>query len=355
MRLIMTTAQLNCNTDIDINKKICGLTILERTILACYYAGIKKIEILNKTDKITLPDSINKFSDLKYKVKASKEKPYKSNSFSKGNLKINVSSIINKEYIIALTGGPKAVNQVYHELTDRESYKEAQKTLLNSLRKPGEAFSSHYYRYLSLFFTKYLCKTPVTPNMITVLLALIAAAGGLLIINDRWYIYYIGLIMQVLALVFDCVDGEIARIKYLFSKNGDWIDSAGDNSCTLFFVIAIAVKNHNIYQTNTSYLLGIISIVVYVLAIVSLFFTLYKTSSSGSLQTITRKVEKRGSAAKFVTTLMKRNVVTPILMVLGFFYLTQTILVLNIIAGLGLMIFSIITLIKAMSNQGIKA
>ena len=45
----MTTAQLNCNTGIDINKKICGLTILERTILACYYAGIKNIEILNET------------------------------------------------------------------------------------------------------------------------------------------------------------------------------------------------------------------------------------------------------------------------------------------------------------------
>ena len=131
-----------------------------------------------KPDKITIPASVEKLSDLKCKVKESKEKPFKSNSFSKGNLSINVSSIINKEYIIALTGGPKALNQVYQELTDKESYKKAQKTLLNSLRKPGEAFSSHYYRYLSLFFTKYLCRTPVTPNMITVFLAFLAAVGG---------------------------------------------------------------------------------------------------------------------------------------------------------------------------------
>jgi phosphatidylglycerophosphate synthase len=355
MRPTMTTAQLNCNTGIDINKNVCGLTILERTILACYYAGIKNIEILNETGKIDMPESAEKISDLKFKVKASKEKPFKKNSFSKSSLNINVSSIINKEYVIALAGGPEATNQVCHELTDGISYKEAQKALLNSLRKPGEAFSSHYYRYLSLFFTKYLCRTSVTPNMITFLLALIAAAGGLLIINDRWYIYYIGLIMQVLALVFDCVDGEIARIKYLFSKNGDWIDSAGDNACTLFFVIAIAVKNHGIYQTDTSYLLGIISVAVYVLAIVSLFLTLYKTSSSGSLQTITREVGSKGAAAKFVTTLLKRNVVTPILMVLGFFYLTQTILILNIIAGVGLMIFSIVSLIKALASKGVKA
>lgn len=347
----MTTAQLNCNTGIDINKKLCGLTILERTILACYYAGIKNIEILDETGSITIPASAEKLSDLKCKVKKSKDKPFKSNSFSKGNLSINVSSIVNKEYIITLTGGPAALNQVCHELTDEASYKEAQKVLLNSLRKPGEAFSSHYYRYLSLFFTKYLCRTPVTPNMITVFLAFLAAVGAVMIINDRWYVYYIGLILQVLALVFDCVDGEIARIKYLFSKNGDWIDSAGDNACTLFFVIAIAVKNHDIYQSSTSYVLGIISVVFYVLAVFSLFFTLFKTTSSGSLQTITREVGKKGALLKFFSTLLKRNIVTPILMVLGFFYLTQTILILNIIAGAGLMIFSIVSLIKAMTNK----
>jgi len=351
----MTTAQLNCNTGIDITRKICGLTILERTILACYYAGIKNIELLSESGSIAIPVSAEILPDLKCKIKKSKDKPFKNNSFSKGNLSINVSSIINKEYVIALTGGPEAMNQVYEELTDKESYKKAQKTLLNSLRKPGEAFSSHYYRYLSLLFTKYLCRTSVTPNMITLFLAVLAAVGGLMIINDRWYVYYIGLILQVLALVFDCVDGEIARIKYKFSKNGDWIDSAGDNACTLFFVIAIAIKNHDIYQSSTSYVLGIISVVFYVLAVFSLFFTLFKTTSSGSLQTITREVGKKGALLKFFSTLLKRNIVTPILMVLGFFYLTQTILILNIIAGFGLMVFSIVSLIKAMSDKGVKA
>ena len=347
----MKTAKLNCNTGIDINRKICGLTILERTMLSCYYAGIKSMEIISETGAVTIPDSIKKLSDLEYTVRVSEEKPFNGNSFTGNLLKINVSSIINKEYMIALTGGPEASNQVYRELSDKTSYKEARKVLLNSLRKPGEAFSSHYYRYLSLFFTKYLCRLPVTPNMITVLLVFIAAVGGALILSDRWYLYYIGLLMQVLALTFDCVDGEIARLKFLFSKNGDWIDSAGDNTCTLIFVAAIAMKNHGIYQTEMSFWMGAVSVVVYVLAVVSLFLTLFNTTSSGSLQTITREVQKRGAVAKFVTTMMKRNIVTPILVILGFFYLTQTILVLNIIAGLGLMVFSIVSLVKAKRGQ----
>jgi len=343
----MTTAKLNCNTGIDVNQKLCGLTILERAVLSCYYAGYKKIEIINETENIIIPEKLKNLDGLDFAIKISKDKPFKENNFSKDVLKLNIDSVINKEYIATLSGHEPALNQVCHRITDSASFNEAQKVLLNSLRKPGEAFSSHYYRYLSLFFTKYLCLTPVTPNMITLLLVLIAAAGGALILSDRWYLYYIGLIMQVLALVFDCVDGEIARIKFQFSKNGDWIDSAGDNTCTLLFVIAIAVKNYNLNPGSTSYILGVLSVVFYILAVASLFMTLFKTTSSGSLQTITREVQKRGAFAKFVTTMMKRNIVTPILVVIGFFFLTEVILVLNIIAGAGLMIFSVISLIKA--------
>ena len=164
----MKTAQLNCNTDIDINRKLCGLTILERTILSCYYAGFKKIEIIRKDDDdIVITDRIKELPDLQYALKVSKDKPFKENSFSKGTVKINVSSIINKEYVAFLAGEPVAPNSVYQELTDKASYKAAEKAILNSCRKPGEAFSSHYYRYLSLFFTKYVCRTSITPNMVT--------------------------------------------------------------------------------------------------------------------------------------------------------------------------------------------
>ncbi len=351
----MTTAQLNCNTGIDINRKICGLTILERTILSCYYADIKNIEILSEAGNITIPDSVKKPSDLKYKIKKSKEKPFKGNSYSKGILRINVSSIINKEYAAALSGGPPAVNQVYHELIDEGSIKKAKKLLINSLRKPNDAFSSRYYRYISLFFTKYLCNTPATPNMITFLVVLIAAAGAALILSDRWYFYYLGLIMQPLALAFDCVDGEIARIKFLFSRYGDWIDSAGDNSCTLLFITAVAIKNHSAHQSSTSFWLGTVSVSIYVLAVMSLFITLFKTTSSGSLQTITREVQKQGPVAKFFAIALKRNIVTVEFMVLGFFFFTQAILVLNIIGGLGLLAFSGVSLIKAGRSSGIKA
>ncbi|PKL35091.1 MAG: hypothetical protein CVV44_23485 [Spirochaetae bacterium HGW-Spirochaetae-1] len=348
----MTTAKLNCNTGVDFNQKICGLTVLERAILSCYYAGSKKIEIIHENDTIIIPESVQKLSDLNLGIKISKEKPYKENNFKKGILSINVSSIINKEYIVKLTGKPTAPNTVYQELTDPSSYKIAEKAILNSCRKPGEAFSSHYYRYLSLFFTKYVCRTTfITPNMVTAFFVLVGLVGSIMLVSDKWYIYYLGLILQPMAIVFDCVDGELARVKYAYSKSGEWLDTVGDNFCTLFFVIAIAYKNYEINQTQASMILGIVSIIIYILNVLFLFLTLSKTTDSGSLQAISKELKKKGLLVEIVTVALKRNLVTLYFMVLGFFYLTGTILVINIIGGIGMLIFSFVTLFKLWKNQ----
>jgi phosphatidylglycerophosphate synthase len=192
----------------------------------------------------------------------------------------------------------------------------------------------------------------VTPNVITAFFVLIAAVGSIMILSDKWYIYYTGLIMQPMAIVFDCVDGEIARVKYAYSKSGEWLDTVGDNFCTLFFVIAIAIKNHGIHNNDASLILGTVSVSIYVLAVLMLFMTLYKTTSSGSLQALSKEVQKSGALAKFVTVALKRNLVTLYFMILGFFYLTQTLLILNIAGGLGLMSYSVISLIKSGKGKG---
>ena len=187
--------------------------------------------------------------------------------------------------------------------------------------------------------------------MVTAFFVFIAFAGSIMIISDKWYIYFLGLIMQPLAIVFDCVDGELARVKYAYSKNGEWLDTVGDNFCTLFFVIAIAYKHYEINQTQVSLILGIVSIVIYILNILFLFRTLSQTTDSGSLQAISNEIKKKGLLAKIVAVALKRNLVTLYFMVLGFFYLTGTILIVNIIGGIGMLVFSIVTLLKLRINK----
>ena len=84
----------------------------------------------------------------------------------------------------------------------------------------------------------------------------------------------------------------------------------------------------------------------FIFNVIFLFITLSKTTDSGSLQAISKKLKKKGFLAGSVTVILKRNLVTLYFMVLGFFYLTGAILILNIIGGIGMLIFSFISLIK---------
>jgi phosphatidylglycerophosphate synthase len=182
--------------------------------------------------------------------------------------------------------------------------------------------------------------------MVTAFFVFIAALGSVMIISDLWYIYFLGLILQPMAIVFDCVDGELARVKYQYSKSGEWLDTVGDNLCTLFFVIAIAYKHYKLNPTDTALVLGVTSIIIYILNVLFLFLTLSKTTDSGSLQAISKELKKKGALAGFFTVALKRNLVTLYFMVLGFFYLTGTILAINIIGGIGMLAFSFKTLLK---------
>jgi hypothetical protein len=75
-----------------------------------------------------------------------------------------------------------------------------------------------------------------------------------------------------------------------------------------------------------------------------LFLTLSKTTDSWSLQAISKEVKEKGRMAAFFTVALKRNLVTLYFMILGFFYLTGRILVINIIGGIGMLVSSFITL-----------
>jgi phosphatidylglycerophosphate synthase len=330
---------VNANFD-NIFIKICGLTLIERTVLSIFYAGYSEIyihsEYKNKIKKIL---DKNPRDGLKIS--------YKTSSISSENIIFNANKVINSEYIKHVIKGEDNKRAINIVINNNKDIKKAEKDLLNSCRKPGEAISSHYYRYFSLFFTKHFAKTKITPNQITYLFLLVGFLGGFLIAMPNKFLYYIGLLMQPLAIVLDCSDGELARIKYKYSKSGEWLDTVCDNLCTLFFLTGIAIQNYRLNSSNFDFNLGIFSISVYLLAVALLFITLIKSSNSGSLNTINRKFKKNGKIASFIAVILKRNVVTLVYVILGFFYLTRTLLIVNMIGCFALVVFSIINIIKS--------
>ncbi len=120
--------------------------------------------------------------------------------------------------------------------------KAAENILLDSLRKPTDGFMSrHLERHLSLGISKHLAKTSITPNQVTIGVILI---GGL----AAWFFAQAGDVTKILgAFLFWCssfldgCDGELARMKYLESRLGGWLDLWSDNLVHMMVFSAMGV------------------------------------------------------------------------------------------------------------------
>tara|TARA_R110002096_G_scaffold436038_3_gene665865 strand:+ start:8699 stop:9448 length:750 start_codon:yes stop_codon:yes gene_type:complete len=105
-------------------------------------------------------------------------------------------------------------------------------------------FARLYLRYLSLPFTQILLRTSATPNQVTVAFLLCGFAGGLMQLDQQHrFVAIAGSLVLQFALILDCVDGEIARVKKQYSIKGPYLDMVGHRliHCVLFFSLGVGL------------------------------------------------------------------------------------------------------------------
>ena len=108
--------------------------------------------------------------------------------------------------------------------------KTAEKWLLRSLVKANEGFMSrHFERRLSLGLTRWLVRTPVTPNMITLFSVAVGLLGAPFFLSSAPGLQLVGALLFLTHSILDGCDGEIARLKFLESRGGATLDFWGDN------------------------------------------------------------------------------------------------------------------------------
>ena len=89
---------------------------------------------------------------------------------------------------------------------------------------------------LSVPISRLLSYTPVRPNHVTFVASLIGlTAGGLLLGAEGWRVALGGLLLQT-QIVLDCVDGQLARMRFQGSKLGQWFDNVADDVIDITFV-----------------------------------------------------------------------------------------------------------------------
>jgi phosphatidylglycerophosphate synthase len=115
--------------------------------------------------------------------------------------------------------------------------------LLLSLDNPRDGQVDTYFnRHLSRPITRWLLQTPLSPNHITALSCAVGVLGALCFVPGGYWGPLLGALLLQFAVVLDCCDGEVARVKFMESPLGDWLDIVCDTvvSIAIFLGIGIA-------------------------------------------------------------------------------------------------------------------
>lgn len=107
--------------------------------------------------------------------------------------------------------------------------KNAEKYLLSTLIKSNDGLVSQYInRKISTKISKLIVNTSISPTLMSVITFIIGCLSAMFFFLGDYINLVIGGILAQISSILDGCDGEIARLKFLDSPKGGWIDSVLD-------------------------------------------------------------------------------------------------------------------------------
>ena len=126
------------------------------------------------------------------------------------------------------------------DVDDREALKKAHQILIKNLGKITDGpIAKLFNRPLSQKFSAFLSKLNITPNQISLLSFSMAILSAVFFSNGKYIYFALGGIFAQIASILDGCDGEIARLKFLQTKYGEWMDRVLDRYADAFIIFGI--------------------------------------------------------------------------------------------------------------------
>lgn len=114
--------------------------------------------------------------------------------------------------------------------------------LLASLGKTSDGYVACYLnRAVSTRLTGWLAETSVTPNMVSVVVLGLALGAAWFAAKGSALGFVLGCALYQGASMLDGTDGELARLKFLDSRQGAWLDTAIDQVGNHLFILAMGI------------------------------------------------------------------------------------------------------------------
>ena len=176
------------------------------------------------------------------------------------------------------------------DVDDMEALKKAHKILIKNLGKITDGpIAKLLNRPLSQKISAFLSKLNITPNQISLLSFLMAIISAILFSNGRYLYFAIGGIFAQITSILDGCDGEIARLKFLQTRYGEWMDRVLDRYADAFIIFGI------MYGLWVSTGLRI----VWVLGFITLMGTFMNSYTAGWYDDFIRNMENKRYVFRF--------------------------------------------------------
>jgi CDP-L-myo-inositol myo-inositolphosphotransferase len=133
------------------------------------------------------------------------------------------------------------------KIEESEDLKRAEDRQVQALRRNYDGLVSRWLnRPVSLFLSRYLfLRLPLTPNHITLFSGVVGWVGiGLVLLWPGYWWVLLGSALFHLSSILDGCDGEIARLRYQFSRVGEWFDNLLDEFNNTAFIAAIGLGSY---------------------------------------------------------------------------------------------------------------
>jgi CDP-L-myo-inositol myo-inositolphosphotransferase len=149
------------------------------------------------------------------------------------------------------------------DVDDSRAARCAERVLLGRLLpKPTDGPVSRYLnRPLSMRISRYLVRSPITPNQISLFCFGVSALAAALFAMGGHLLLALGAVLAHLASVVDGCDGEVARLKLSESSFGAWLDAVLDRYADAILLFALTWHAFVARDASIVFLVGFLAII----------------------------------------------------------------------------------------------
>jgi CDP-L-myo-inositol myo-inositolphosphotransferase len=208
---------------------------------------------------------------------------------------------------LAASGRARAVDGgelFWHDIDEPEDARVAHGKLLAGLRTAKDGpIATLLNRPISTRISAHVVKTSMTPNQVSFATLLVSLIAAVVVTGATYPTLLLGGMLFHFASVLDGVDGEVARLKFQSSRQGEYVDTVCDSIAYVAFLAGLTVAAYRAPVPDLLFWNGVAATVACTLGLINIALYLSKQGESGSARTVRygyQKPQKAGLLTWFL-------------------------------------------------------